>query len=188
MSGENLKVAFGKYRKFTESLKISLSYNFKFFDIPGSPDDVKIMTDAWDDVQPFPDTQPGLTKIQETTPVLIYSNVETEYLAMMVNKMKGFEPAFVGDMDMSVCCKPSPRAYRWVLETAGRQLNVKLDFPDVLYVAGPQWDVQGAMACGMKGCWIHRPTRFSSVIEGVNYDYEVKDFHEVAKIIEAGLS
>ena len=186
MSGENLKVAFGKYRKFTESLKISLVYTLKYFDVPGSGEDVKFMTDTWDEVEPFPDTEPGLRKIQEMTYVLIYSNVETEYLAMMVNKMKGYRPDFVGDMDMSKSCKPSPRAYRWVLETAGRQFNINLDFQDVLYVAGPQWDVQGAMACGMKGCWIHRPTRFSPVIEGESYDYEVKDFYEVSKIIESG--
>jgi FMN phosphatase YigB (HAD superfamily) len=100
--------------------------------------------------------------------------------------MTGFRPEFVGDMDMSGCCKPSPRAYRWVLETAGRQLNIKLDFPDVLYVAGPQWDTQGAMACGMKGCWIHRPYRFTPEVEGEKYDYQVKDFYEVAKIVESG--
>ena len=57
---------------------------------------------------------------------------------------------------------------------------MKLDFSDVLYVAGPQWDVQGAMACGMKGCWIHRPTACSPTIEGEKYDYEVDNFQQVA--------
>lgn len=184
MSGENLRVAFGKYQKFSESLRVSLDHTFRYFGIKGDPADAKFMTDRWIEVQPFPDTQPGLSKIQQFAKVLIYSNVETEYLAMMVNKMTGFRPDFVGDMDMSLCCKPSPKAYRWVLETAGKRLNMKLDFSDVLYVAGPQWDVQGAMACGMKGCWIHRPYRFSPEVQGQKYDYEVKDFHEVARIVE----
>jgi len=185
MAGENLIVAFGKYRKFTESLRVSLDYTFNYFRIPGDPNDVKLMTDRWKDVQPFPDTAAGLSKMQEYTKVLIYSNVETEYLAMMVSKLDNFRPDFVGDMDMSHCCKPSPRAYRWVLETAGRRLNMKLDFSDVLYVAGPQWDVQGAMACGMKGAWIHRPYRFTPEVQGEKYDYEVKDLSEVASIVEA---
>lgn len=186
MGGENLKVAFGKFRKFTESLQVSLNYTFKYFGIPGDPNDAKFMTDRWKDVQPFPDTEPGLIRVQEYVPVLIYSNVETEYLDSMVSKMTNFHPDFVGDMDQSGCCKPSPRAYRWVLETAGRKLNMKLDFSDVLYVAGPQWDTQGAMACGMKGCWIRRPYRFTPEVQGEKYDYEVNDFNEVADIVASG--
>lgn len=184
MSGENLKVAFGKYRKFTESLEISLDYTLRYYGIKGEPGDVKFMTDLWNEVQPFPDVLPGLTKIQEYTKVFIYSNVETEYLTMMVNKLTGFQPDFIGDMDISLCCKPSPRAYKWVLETAGRKLGLDIGFSDVLYVAGPQWDVQGAMACGMKGAWIHRPYRFTPEVQGVKYDYEVKDFHEVVEIVK----
>jgi 2-haloalkanoic acid dehalogenase type II len=188
MAGENFRVAFGKYRKFTESLRISLAYTFKFFGIQGSPDDVTFMTDLWKEVQPFPDTRDGLVKLKEMTKVLIYSNVETEYLDSMMANLTGFEPHFVGDMDKSTFSKPSPRAYRWVLETAGRALNMEIDYPDVLYVAGPQWDVQGAMALGMKGCWIHRPYRHTPEPQGMPYDYEVKDFHEVAGIVEASLA
>ncbi len=182
MLAENHKVAFGKYRKFTESLKVSLALTFHYYGIPGAPDDVKFMTDLWDKVQPFPDTVAALTRQKELTKVLIYSNVETEYLEMMVNKMGGFRPDFLGDMDKSQCCKPSPRAYRWVLE------NVGLEAKDVIYCAGPQWDVQGAMAFGMKGAWVHRPYRFSNEIEGVKYDYEVDDLHELTKIVESSLS
>jgi 2-haloalkanoic acid dehalogenase type II len=188
LTGENMKTAFGKYRKFTESLGAALMLAFQHFNIPGSPDDVTFMTDLWNEVPAFPDAAAGLRRIKGMAKVLIYSNVETEYLDMMMNKLGGFVPDFIGDMDKSLCCKPSPRAYRWVLETAGRQLNMRLDFPDVLYVAGPQWDVQGAMAMGMKGCWIHRPYRFSPTIEGVPYDYEVDDFHQVARIVEEALS
>ena len=181
MTGENHKTAFGKYRKFTESLKVSLAYTFKCYDISGSPDDVRFMTDLWDEVQPFPDVVPALIRQKEMTKVLIYSNVETEYLDMMLNKLSGFRPDFLGDMDKSQSCKPSPRAYRWVLE------NVGLEAKDVLYCAGPQWDVQGAMAFGMKGAWVHRPHRFSTEIEGVRYDYEVNDLHELTKIVESSI-
>ena len=181
LTGENQRTAFGKFRKFTESLRVSLLYAFKYFSIAGSPEDVRFMTDLWKEVQPFPDTLPALTRQQELTKILIYSNVETEYLEMMVNKLVGFRPDFLGDMDKSQSCKPSPRAYRWVLE------NVGLKATDVIYCAGPQWDVQGAMAFGMKGAWVHRPYRFSKEIEGVKYDYEVNDLHELTKIIESSL-
>ena len=182
MTGENHKTAFGKYRSFTESLRVSLLYAFKHFGIPGSPEDVRFMTDLWNEVQPFPDTLPALTRQKEMAKIFIFSNVETEYLEMMVNKLVGFRPDFVGDMDKSQSCKPSPRAYRWVLE------NVRLKPSDVIYCAGPQWDVQGAMAFGMKGAWVHRPYRVSKEIQGVKYDYEVNDLHELTKIIESSLS
>ena len=181
LGGENFRTAFGKYRKFTESLRISLMYAFRYFGIAGSPDDARFMTDLWDEVQPFPDVVPALMRQKEMTKILIYSNVETEYLEMMVNKLGGFRPDFLGDMDKSQSCKPSPRAYRWVLE------NVGLEVKDVLYCAGPQWDVQGAMAFGMKGAWIHRPYRFSTEIEGEKYDYEVDDLNEITKIIESSI-
>ena len=67
---------------------------------------------------------------------------------MMVEKLDGFRPDFVGDMQKSHCCKPSPRAYRWVLETAGRQLRLDLDFPDILYVAGPAMGHAGSHGDG----------------------------------------
>ena len=182
LTGENQRTAFGKFRKFTESLRVSLVYAFKYFGIAGSPEDVRFMTDLWNEVQPFPDTLPALMRQKELTKILIYSNVETEYLEMVVNKLVGFRPDFLGDMDKSQSCKPSPRAYRWVLE------NVGLKATDVIYCAGPQWDVQGAMAFGMKGAWVHRPYRFSKEIEGVKYDYEVNDLHELTKIVESSLS
>ncbi len=115
------------------------------------------MNDLWDEVEPYPDVAPALARIQEMgVPILVYSNVETEYLDMMVAKLAPFAPDFVGDMEKSHSRKPSPFAYRWVLDTAGRRLGMDLYYPDILYVAGPQWDVQAAMSLGMKGVWIHR--------------------------------
>jgi len=183
-TGENHKAAFGKFRTFTETLQISLSHAFKFSGIPGAADDVTFMTDLWDEVQPYPDVVPALTRLGEMTKILIYSNVETRYLDMMVKKLDDFRPDFVGDMDKSQSRKPSPRAYRWVLDTAGKLLDLELDFSDVMYIAGPQWDVQGAMALGMKGVWIHRSYRYPAEVEGVEPDYQVDDLREVIQIVE----
>ena len=187
-TGENHRAAFGKFKTFTETLRISLNHAFKASGIPGTPDDVTFMTDLWDQVEPYPDVVPALTRLQELTKVLIYSNVETEYLDMMVKKFGRFRPDFVGDMDKSQSRKPSPRAYRWVLETAGRLLNMKLNFSDVLYVAGPQWDVQAAMALGMKAVWIHRSYRYPAEVDGVEPDYQIDDLRDVVKIVESSLS
>ena len=193
--GENHRAAFAKYESFTETLELGLEKAFQITGIPGTRDDVKFMTDLWGDVPPYPDTAPGLAKVQSMgVPVLIYSNVETEYLDMMVDKLEGFRPAFVGDMEKSHSRKPSPRAYRWVLDTAGRELGIKLDYPDILYVAGPQWDVQGAMALGMKGVWVRRnldiaiDCHVGTEPQGVEPDYTVDDMYGVAEIVERCLA
>ncbi len=173
---ENHRTAFSEYREFTEALKESLDYTLKYFNIPGSPEDVKFMLDLWDRVKTFPDTVPALKKQQEMTKVLIFSNVETSYLDMMVDKMEGFKPDFVGTMEQARTCKPSPRAYYWVLEK--NQLKIE----DVLYCARPQWDVQGALALGMKSVWLNR---VQEELDGVKPDYEVTDLHGVTEIVES---
>lgn len=178
----NCRHAFAEYRTFTDLLRESLAGAFKQFDIPSNPDDVKLMAGAWNEVQLFPETLSALAKQQEMTRVVIFSNVETEYLQMMVSKLHGFKPDFVGDMDQANALKPSPRAYYWVLKKIG------LDVKDVLYCARPQWDVQAAMALGMKGVWLNRAqyrAGTKEALKGVKPDYEVADLHGVTKIIES---
>lgn len=174
--GENLSVAFGRYREFTDCLRDSLKYSLKYHDIPGDPTDVQFMLDLWDEVKPFPDVLPSFIEQQKHAKVIIYSNVESKYLDMMVNKLEGFKPDFIGDMQKSRSCKPSPRAYNWVLE------KTDLNLQDVLYCASPQWDVQGAKACGMKTAWLKR-TYIKEDLEGFEPDYIVKDLYELTEII-----
>ena len=178
--GSGCRTAFGKYREFTEALQESLMDTLKYYGIIGSPDDIKFLVDLWDEVQPFPDVLPALSRQKEITRILIYSNVETKYLEMMVNKLGGFRPDFLGDMQKSRSCKPSPRAYRWVLE------NVGLEAEDVLYCAGVQWDVQGAMALGMKAAWLKR-AHVKEELVGAKPDYIVKDLYELTEIVESSI-
>lgn len=175
---ENHRIAFSEYKDFTYALRQSLDYTFKYYNIPGSPDDVQFMLDLWDEVKPFPDVVPALKRQKEMVKILIFSNVETRYLEMMVSKLDGFEPDFVGTMEMARACKPSPRAYYWVLKKTG------LDVKDVLYCARPQWDVQGAIACGMVTVWLNRA---GEGLDGVEPDYEVRDLHELTDIVETNI-
>ena len=176
---ENHRTAFSTYRDFTVALEESLLYAFRYFMIPGDRNDVKFMLDLWDSVEPFPDTVPALKRQMELTKVWCFSNVETEYLKMMVDKMgKDCRPDFVGTMAEAGCCKPSPRAYYWVLEQNGMRME------DVLYCARPQWDVQGAMHLGMKGVWLNRT---GEPVDGIKPDYEVSDLHGLTKIVEEAL-
>ncbi len=173
----NHRVAFRHYQEFTEILRESLFYTFKHYNISGSPDDIRFMAELWNEVQPYPDTASALRKQKEITKIFIFSNVEMKYLDMMVSKLRDFRPDFVGAMDQAKALKPNPRAYHWVLKQVG------LDVNDVIYCAGiPQWDVQGAMACGMKGAWVNRER---VKYEGVKPDYEVMDLHGLTEIVRS---
>ena len=173
---ENHRTAFAAYRQFTVALEDSLVTAMKCLGVPGSAEDVKYMLELWDDVTPFADTVAALKDQQEMTRILIFSNVETEYLETMASKMVGFEPDFMGSMEQARTCKPSPRAYLWVLDKNG------LGVDDVVYCAGPQWDVQGALAVGMKAIWLNRS---GERIDGIEADYEVADLHGVTEILKA---
>ncbi len=175
----NHVAAFSGYRDTTDFLRDSLVYALKVHDVPGSAEDVREMTDRWNEVRPFPDTLQALKEQQRFAKVLVFSNVETRYLKMMVDKVAGFEPDFVGDMQMAGTLKPSPRAYRWVLEKNGLQAG------EVLYAARPQWDVQGAMACGMKAVWVNRA---QEPLDGVKPDFETRDLHGVTEIVRGGVA
>ena len=48
----------------------------------------------------------------------------------------------------------------WVLE------NAHLNVDDVLYCASVQWDVQGAIVCGMKVAWLKR-AHIKDTLEGI---------------------
>jgi 2-haloalkanoic acid dehalogenase type II len=172
---ENHRTAFSTYREFTVALEESLEYAMKVMDIPGERADVCFMLDLWDEVPPFADTVPALAAQQKLARILIFSNVETRYLEMMAGKMDGFTPNFMGSMEQARCCKPSPRAYEWVLEKNG------LTPDEVIYCAGPQWDVQGAKALGMRAVWLNRS---GEALEGVAPDWEIKDLHGVTQILE----
>jgi 2-haloalkanoic acid dehalogenase type II len=188
-TNENHRVAFSRYQAFTDTLSKALYNTHIWFNIPGTREDIKFMTDRWDEVQPFPDTIPALTEQKKITKVLSFSNVETRYLDMMVRKLpEAARPHFVSDMDKAIFSKPSPHAYRWVLQTASRWLNMDLNFSNVIYCAGVQWDVQGAMACGMKACWIRRPYRTTAEPEGEKPDYIINNLNELTKIVQDNLA
>jgi len=171
--------AFTDYRDFTELLRESLVVAMKVHGIDGSGADVAEMVDRWDAVQPFPGVPEALVEQQKHCKILIFSNLETKYLRMMAGKVttaSGFTPDYLGTMEDARLCKPSPRAYRDVL--ARNALRPE----DVLYCTGPQWDVQGGMAFGMKGVWINWQGESRT---GHPYDHEAADIAGVTEVVRS---
>lgn len=184
--GFQRRAAFNRYADLTEHVRAGLEYACRLHGIKGNAaEDVKIYTDLQDQVEPFPDVVEAFERQRSLgVKLLIFSDVETRFIQMYVDKLRGFTPDFVGSSEMARIHKPNPRVYQWVLREVGLQPR------DVLYCAAPQFDIQGALAAGIKAAWLRRPRgrlgRKNATFEAgdVPADYEVEDLHELTRIIE----
>lgn len=178
MGGYFHRAAFSEYRDLDPCIRDGLIDTFNAFDIDGDPDDMQFFTDLYDDVYPFEEADEALAKQQEYTEVWTFSNVESRYLDMMVDKLS-VEPDFVGTMEDAGYIKPNPYAYRWVLE----QNDMTAD--EVLYCAAPIFDVNGSMAFGMQCAYLNRPEQ-EWVEPQREPHYVISDLMELADMLEDG--
>lgn len=181
--GLHRRAAFFRYMQVTDIVRESLMNAYRLFGIAGSPDDVDVFLELQAAVELFPDTEQALTEQQQLgVKVMIYSDVETKYLNMYVDKFEKFEPDFIGTTEQAGVAKPNPRTYRWALRRAGFEER------DVLYCAAPIFDVQGAMSAGMVAAWLRRPEgRLAKETHSpgdLAADYDVESLHDVTRIIE----
>ena len=179
--GYHRRAAAVRYTPVSDLIQQAMMTAFKMHDIKGSPEDVNLMLDLQDQVQLFPETEAALQQQQDMgVKVLIYSDVEREYLDMYVSKFKTFKADFVGTTDEAGFHKPHPKTYFWVLGKTG------LDVRDVLYCAGPTFDCMGAMAVNMVTAQIRRSgmTRDTFLPGDVPADYEIDDLFGINEIIK----
>jgi FMN phosphatase YigB (HAD superfamily) len=179
--GFHRRAAAVRYTPLSDLIREAMLMASKVHRIDAKPDDVNFMLDVQDQVQLYPETEAALQEQQDLgVKVLIYSDVEKEYLDMYVSKFKKFKADFVGTTDQAGFHKPHPKTYSWVLGKTG------LDVRDVLYCAGPTFDCMGAMAMNMVCAQIRRSgmTRDTFLPGDVLADYEIDDLHGVTEIIK----
>jgi len=187
--GFQRRAAFNRYADLTNHIRDGLQYAYRLYGIPGEADkDVQIYVDLQSRVEPFPEVVDQLHRQRALgVKTFIFSDVETRFIEMYVSKLKGFTPDFVGSSEQARIHKPNPRVYRWVLAQVG------LEARDVLYCAAPQFDIQGALGCGIKAAWLRRPRarlgRKNVTFEAgdVPADYEIEDLHQLTRILETNL-
>ena len=188
--GFQRRAAFNRYRDLTHHIRDGLAYAYRLHGIRGAPDkDVEVYLELQSRVQPFPEVASALRAQQGLgVKVLIVSDVETRYIEGYASKLAGFKPDFVGSSEQARIHKPNPRLYHWVLRCTG------LEARDVLYCASPQFDVQGALACGIKAAWLRRPQgrlgRKNATFEpgDVPADYEIENLDQLTAICKANLA
>jgi 2-haloalkanoic acid dehalogenase type II len=179
------RTAFSQFTPVTDTVREALLDTFNTLRISGCPEDVRAYTELQKDVGLFAETEQALQEQQSLgVKVIIYSDVEREYLDMYVSKFRTFKPDFVGSTEQPRIHKPNPLTYYWVLHQNGLQPR------DVLYCAAPGFDVQGAMSAGLIAAWLRRPidgmlANLAPSSKGIPADYEIESLHDVTKIIRA---
>ena len=182
--GHHRRTAFSNYTPVTGTIQEALLDTFNRFGIPGVKEDVDIYRELQSGVELFPETEQALQEQQDMgVKILIYSDVEREYLDMYVSRFKKFKPDFVGSTAEAGFHKPNPQTYSWVLHKLGLQPR------DVLYCAAPAFDVQGAMAAGMIAAWLVRPVQGMLTYQApsagaIPPDFIIEDLNDVTRILE----
>jgi len=179
------RTAFSQYTPVTATVTEAMLDTFSVFRLPGVAEDVRAYTQLQKDVGLFAETEEALQAQQDLgVKILIYSDVEREYLDMYVSKFRKFRPDFVGSTEQPRFHKPNPLTYQWVLEQNGLKAR------DVLYCAAPGFDVQGAMSAGLIAAWLRRPvdgllSSQAPSAKGIPADYEIESLHDVTTILRA---
>ena len=181
--GLHRRAAFYRYTPVTDIAREALMNTCRMFGIDGSPDDIQVFLDLQAKVELIEDTEEALSNQQDMgVKVIIYSDVESEYLKMYISKFRKFRADFVGTTEDAGVAKPNPRTYWWVLRQTG------LEPRDVIYCAAPMFDVQGAMSTGMVAAWLRRPdgrlSRETHDSGDLPADFEIESLHDMTHILE----
>jgi len=106
----------------------------------------------YDDLERFPDAEPGLQRLEEAGPAMaVFSNGSPRMLDALL-EASGLRAYFreVISVDEVGAYKPSPRVYQHAARRLGRPVD------EVRLVSSNPFDVVGAGAAGMPAAWIDR--------------------------------
>lgn len=149
----------------TKSLKIALK-----------PADAAGVLPLLGDLDVYPDVMPGLQKMRELGYQLVpHTQLSSEVLNKALLGRFKWDRHFTSDT-LGVY-KPHRSIYLKAIEAMG------LDRSEVIYVTSNQFDVFGAKGTGFRTAWVDR-WKESLEPYGDTPDWQVKDFVELAKVLE----
>ena len=140
------------YQPFYEMNRNALEHALGSYGVDLSGETVEEILSTYHELDVFDDVRDGLTRLTEGGyEVYVLSNGNPEMLDSMV------EHAEIRDViadtisaDEIETFKPAPDIYRHAAARTGTPIDA------IAHVAGPSFDVQGAMYAGMQGVWLNR--------------------------------
>lgn len=169
----------GEYQTFYEMNRDALQFALESHDIDLSPETIDDVLSTYHDLDPFDDVRNGLETIVDAGyDVYVLSNGNPEMLGSMV-ETAGLESVIADTISAHEIrtFKPHVDVYRHAASRTGTPIE------SIAHVAGPTFDVQGAMHAGMQGVWIDRGSGVWDPFDG-DPDLVVETFHEFAGALE----
>lgn len=170
----------GMYQPFYELNRAALQYALDVYGINVSPDERDAILAVYHELDVFEDVKSGIQRIHDGGyDVTVVSNGNPAMLDSMVSHagIEGIVADTVSADEIQIY-KPDARIYQ---HAAGR---VGTPIQEIVHVARPAFDVQGAIHAGMQGAWMNR-TGGPYEGFGPEPDLVIESFHDLA--VELGV-
>jgi len=140
------------YRPFDEVTNDALSYALDYYGVDLPADARGDVAGAYDDLDPFPDVDPALSRLSETDVVLAVLSNGAPHTLESLTVGAGIHDRFsaVVSADEVSTFKPAPAVY----ENAADRLELPLS--ECWLVSSNAWDAAGAATAGMGVAWVNR--------------------------------
>ncbi|MFB6310138.1 MAG: haloacid dehalogenase type II [Salinirussus sp.] len=139
------------YRPFDELIRAALERTLGAHGIETTPTEREEIMTVYDDLEPFPDVQDGIAALAADRDVYVLSMGTPAMLDALL------ETAHIGEFVEDTISVHEIQRYKphaEVYQHAAARTGTPID--RLVHVAGPSFDVRGAMAAGMQGVWIDR--------------------------------
>lgn len=140
------------YEDFAAVTRKALDYALATAGQSLSPEQKDALMARYNDLERFPDVEPGLQRLQQAGhPMIVFSNGSPAMLTAIM-EAANLTPYFSGfvSVDEVRVFKPSPQVYQLAANRLGRPIG------EVRLISSNPFDVVGANAVGMRAAWIDR--------------------------------
>lgn len=166
------------YQPFYEMNRDALQYALDVHGVDLPPAERDEILSTYHELEVFDDVRGGIERLQDAGyEVYVVSNGNPEMLTSMV------EHADIDDLVADTISaheievfKPDPEIYRHAAARTGTPIT------NIIHVAAPVFDVQGAMNAGMQGAWLDRGESVWGQFGG-DPDLKVDSFDDVADLL-----
>lgn len=139
----------GEHTPFKEISRCALRYRLEEADIHFSSDDVDHVLHAWQQLDPYPKVDEILGELQNSYSLVGLSNGDPDMLDA-VRSSFSVELDSVISVAEAGAYKPHPAPYHTLLD------RFDIAPEEALFVSAHTFDIVGAKAVGMRGCYLNR--------------------------------
>ena len=162
---------------YLETARRAFVYTLGLNQIQATKEEVRNFMLAWQELSPFPEVVPALSRLKTRFKLVALSNGEPHFLDHLVKNRIRWDFDGVISVQLAGAFKPHPGVY---LRAASL---LSLEPGECLMVSANSFDVMGARACGFRGAYINR---YRLPFEDTPFlpDLTVKDFTELAAALQ----